>query len=34
MFLSPITENEVEKAAKVLKNKLSAGIDEILDCVV
>jgi hypothetical protein len=34
MFLSPITENEVQKAAKALKNKLSAGIDEIPDCVV
>jgi hypothetical protein len=34
MFLSPITENEVEKAAKALKNKLSTGIDEIPDCVV
>jgi hypothetical protein len=34
MFLSPITENEMEKAAKALKNKLSAGIDEIPDCVV
>jgi hypothetical protein len=33
MFLSPITENEVEKTVKALKNKLSAGIDEI-PCVV
>jgi hypothetical protein len=32
MLLSPITENEVEKAAKALKNKLSTGIDEIPDC--
>jgi uncharacterized protein YktA (UPF0223 family) len=34
MFLSPITENKMENAAKALKNKLSAGIDEIPDCVV
>ena len=34
MFLFPVTENEVEKVAKGLKNKLSAGIDEIPDHVV
>jgi len=34
MFLIPVTENEVEKVAKGLKNKSSAGIDEIPDCVV
>jgi len=34
MFLLPITENEVEKVAKVLKDKSSAGIDEIPDCVI
>ena len=34
MFLFPVTENEVEKVAKGLKNKLSAGIDEIPDYVV
>ena len=30
-FLSPVIESEVEKVAKGLKNKLSAGIDEIPD---
>jgi hypothetical protein len=30
MFLFPVTESEVEKVAKGLKNKLSAGIDEYL----
>jgi hypothetical protein len=34
MFLFPLTESEVEKVAKGLKNKLSAGIDEIPDYVV
>jgi hypothetical protein len=34
MFLFPVTECEVEKLAKGLKNKLSAGIDEIPDYVV
>jgi hypothetical protein len=34
MFLFPVTESEVEKVAKGLKNKLLAGIDEIPDCVV
>jgi hypothetical protein len=34
MFLFPVTESEVEKVAKGLKNKLSAGIDEIRDYVV
>jgi hypothetical protein len=34
MFLFPVTESEVEKVAKGLKNKLSAGIDEIPDYVV
>ena len=34
MFLIPITENEVEKVAKGLKDISSAGIDEIPDCVV
>jgi len=34
MFLIPVTENEVEKVAKGLKNKSSPGIDEIPDCVV
>jgi hypothetical protein len=33
-FLFPITESEVEKVAKGLKNKLSAGIDETPDYVV
>jgi hypothetical protein len=28
MFLFPVTESEVEKVAKGLKNKLSSGIDE------
>jgi len=34
IFLIPITENEVEKVAKSLKDKSSAGIDEIPDSVV
>ena len=34
MFLFQVTESEVEKVAKGLKNKLSAGIDEIPDYVV
>jgi hypothetical protein len=34
MFLFPVTESEVEKVAKGLKNKFSAGIDEIHDYVV
>jgi hypothetical protein len=34
MFLFPATESEVEKVVKGLKNKLSAGIDEIPDYVV
>jgi hypothetical protein len=34
MFLFPVTESEVEKVARSLKNKLSAGIDEIPDYVV
>jgi hypothetical protein len=34
MFLFPVTESEVEKVAKGLRNKLSAGIDEIPDYVV
>jgi hypothetical protein len=34
MFLLPVTESEVEKVAKGLKNKLSAGNDEIPDYVV
>jgi len=34
MFLFPVTENEVEKVVKGLKNKLLAGIDEIPDYVV
>jgi hypothetical protein len=34
MFLFPVTESEVGKVAKGLKNKLSAGIDEIPDYVV
>jgi hypothetical protein len=33
MFLFPVRESEVEKVASV-KNKLSAGIDEIPDYVV
>jgi hypothetical protein len=33
MFLFPVTESEVEKVAKDLKNKLSAGIDDIPDYV-
>jgi hypothetical protein len=34
MFLFPVTESEVEKVAKDLKNKLSAGIDYIPDYAV
>jgi hypothetical protein len=34
MFLFPVKENKVEKVAKGLKNKFSAGIDEIPDYVV
>jgi hypothetical protein len=34
VFLFPVTENEVEKVAKGLKNKFSVGIDEIPDYVV
>ena len=34
MFLFPVTENEVEKVAKGVKNKLLALIDEIPDYVV
>jgi hypothetical protein len=34
MFVFPVTESELEKVAKGLKNKLSAGIDEIPDYVV
>ena len=34
MFLFPVTESEVEKVANDLKNKLSAGIDDIPDYVV
>jgi hypothetical protein len=34
MFLFPVTESELEKVAKGLKNKRSAGIDEISDYVV
>jgi hypothetical protein len=34
IFLFPVTESEVERVAKGLKNKLSAGIDEIPDYVV
>jgi potassium voltage-gated channel Eag-related subfamily H protein 8 len=34
VFLFPVTENEVEKVVKGLKNKLLAGIDEIPDYVV
>jgi hypothetical protein len=34
MFVSPVTESEVERVAKVLKNILSAGIDEISNYVV
>jgi hypothetical protein len=34
MFLFPVTESEVEKVTKGLKNKLSAGIDEMPDYVV
>jgi hypothetical protein len=34
MFLFPVTESEVEKVTKDLKNKLSTGIDEIPDYVV
>jgi hypothetical protein len=33
-FFFPVTESEVEKVAKGLKNKLSAGIDKIPDYVV
>jgi hypothetical protein len=34
MFLLPVTESKVQKVAKGLQNKLSAGIDEIPDYVV
>jgi hypothetical protein len=34
MFLFPVTESEVQKVEKGLKNKLSAGIHEIPDYVV
>jgi len=34
MLLFPVRESEVEKVAMGLKNKLSAGIDEVPDCVV
>jgi hypothetical protein len=34
MFLFPVTGSEVEKLVKGLKNKLSAGIDEIPDYVL
>ena len=34
MFLFPVTESEVEGAAKTLKNKSSAGIDEIPDFMI
>jgi hypothetical protein len=34
MFLFLVKESEVKKVTKVLKNKLSAGIDEIPDYVV
>jgi hypothetical protein len=33
-FLLPVTESEVEKVEKGIKNKLFAGIDEIPDYVV
>jgi len=33
-FLISNTENEVEKVAKGLKDKSSAGIDELPDCVL
>jgi hypothetical protein len=34
IFFFPVTESEVENVVKGLKNKLSEGIDEILDYVV
>jgi hypothetical protein len=34
MFIFPVTERELEKVAKDLKNKLSAGINDILDYVI
>jgi hypothetical protein len=34
MFLFPVTECEVEKMVKGLKNKLSAGIDKIPEYAV
>jgi hypothetical protein len=34
MFFFLLTESKVENVVKVLKNKLSAGIVEIPDCVV
>jgi hypothetical protein len=34
LFLFPVTESEVEKVARSFKNKLTAGIHRIPDCVV
>jgi hypothetical protein len=34
MFLFPVTEIEVEEVVKVVKGKLTAGFDEVPDCVV
>ena len=34
MFLFPVTENEVKKVAKNLKNKLLAGINKICNCII
>jgi hypothetical protein len=34
LFFSPITENEVVKVAKSLKNKFTTGYDDIPDAIV
>ena len=34
MFLSPVTENELKKVAGSLKNKLTAGLDDVPEYVV
>jgi hypothetical protein len=34
MFISPVTEWEVENIIKSLKNSYSAGFDEILEAIV
>jgi hypothetical protein len=34
LFLSPITENEIVKLAKSLKNKFTSGYDDVPDAIV